>query len=115
VKDVDGNGDGGHILMSRSKFILSLLGLGFVAKGQNTILVPAPPTKVPNNQCPVCWTVAPVYTQPTYLSLSDCHLDSNGKDTLCSGMGTAYGPTSQMIRCAKCNVAFWQDATPPQG
>lgn len=39
-----------------------------------------------NGQCPVCWAIAKPYGQrPTY-------------------------PTEQLIRCAHCSAAFWQDA-----
>ena len=24
--------------------------------------------------------------------------------------GEPYGPTEQLVRCARCNAAFWQDA-----
>lgn len=55
--------------------------------------------KVPNNQCPVCGTMAPSYR-------SDTCLVSTAKmvyeEVPCN--------LSQITRCRVCNAAFWQDA-----
>jgi len=42
-----------------------------------------------NNQCPVCGTMADPYVRPS---------------------GTSLGITFNLIRCKRCNAAFFQDA-----
>jgi hypothetical protein len=59
---------------------------------------------VPNGECPVCGTMAEPY-RPSY-RLKDCK-PAGGNMLACNQEPL---PEERIIRCHRCNAAFWQDA-----
>ena len=121
--------------MTRFRFILAALGIG-IAKGQTRYQAYTDPDwkqcQVPggeldrtgrpegcghgmpfklakNGQCPIpgCGTMAPPYHRPLGL-MHMVHGNADGTSNAVPG--EPYGPTEQLVRCARCNAAFWQDA-----
>ena len=72
----------------------------------------APPKGI-NNHCPVCGTVAAPYIRDvsgmTGCAPAQCDLNG-GCFAVCRAWSVDDLPKSQEIRCAHCNVSFWQDA-----
>lgn len=81
------------------KWFLGLLGIG--AAGQESVTTPITPEMVKrlqsggslrpkprNGECPVCGTIAQKYDR----------------------WDTAMMPQYELVRCAHCKAAFWQDA-----
>jgi len=69
--------------------------------------------KLANNECPVCWTMAPPYIRSVE-GLTGCgpaECTPNGSCfAVCRPWTINDLPKSQQVRCKHCNVAFWQDA-----
>ena len=82
--------------MKRSSFLSCLFLPALAAQ------TPTPPVYV-NGQCPVCKTVAPVYTKAERMADGYC-TDTDGRLTVkpCS-------PAARLVRCVACSAAFWQD------
>lgn len=58
-----------------------------------------------NGQCPVCgWQAKPWKRDQTDVTVIDM------KDMRRHREYRPYGPTEKIIRCERCNAAFWQDA-----
>ncbi len=61
-----------------------------------------------NNQCPTCGTMAEPYIRP--LGAGNC-IPVEGNLGVCAIQpGKLYGRMDALVRCKRCNAAFWQDA-----
>lgn len=108
--------------MKRSAFIASVFGFIGIGKAQQwkecttgkpgtTAYITEPrcyppknhPEPALNNQCPVCGTMAAPYSPGMIFNAVGTCLDREGKETACS-------KAPRIIRCKRCNAAFWQDA-----
>lgn len=65
--------------------------------------------KVPNNQCPVCGTVAPSYRSDTCVMSAEATAIAVGENAKLTYKEVPCNQ-SQIVRCKICNAAFWQDA-----
>lgn len=111
--------------MNRLRFITALFGSAALAKGQQWkecepekgwtgggILCSSKNKPAKNNQCPVCGEMAkPIKLADISLPCGvfrrpDGHLESVQGIASCP---PAVG-TPNLIRCSRCNAAFWQDA-----
>jgi len=67
-----------------------------------------------NNQCPVCGTMADPYVRQYWTNvIENCHPDyDNHYIVSCDPPPTKhpYEDTSNLVRCKRCNAAFFQDA-----
>lgn len=61
--------------------------------------------KPPNGECPNCRTQAPPYKP----DISHCGDYSSGQPEAAIGLHGCE-PRMTIVRCAQCNIAFWQDA-----
>ena len=118
-------------LSTRFGFLAGLLGLGVVrAQTANTACIAIEPDgsvgheipcgdpirwrdgKAKNNQCPVCGTMAIPYKRNppcgTYYDKGVLHSYNQG--VYCGPEYTAKTEASNLVRCKRCNAAFWQDA-----
>lgn len=123
--------------MKRFTFLLSLVGLGSVAKSQTGVVDLGKTIKVCypedetcttpiawqrragralNNQCPVCGTMADVFDRPMR-HLFDRYALACPSDPNCfeyyevNPRDEPFGPMKQIQQCLKCNCAFFQEAT----
>lgn len=86
--------------MKRLAFLAALFGGGRLVAQQRT-----PP---PNNQCPVCGTMAdPLKPYKTGL-MSNCK-GVPGQPYVVSCEDQWAVPDPRLVRCKGCNAAFWQD------
>jgi uncharacterized protein with PIN domain len=66
--------------------------------------------KVPNALCPVCGVDSPPVSRQAIESVQNCKPSGSEGLVNCDKREVTYGPNEVLIRCSKCNVAFWQDA-----
>ena len=127
--------NGGHV--TRNRFLAALAGALGIARAQQKkqadktagkwdqgTFVTMPAYEAPqwmvvnskalNNQCPVCGTMAePFRCDPQY-SITQTDVRLSGRDIvlLSAGKSSDKPPKmpSRLVRCARCNAAFWQDA-----
>jgi hypothetical protein len=111
-------------MISRAAF-LSFFSLGFAAAQKTAVTevggystFPGWPNRsYANGQCPVCGTRAPAY-------IREMRFDQMAEMRNCKSVGDylvacdplpkiPVGPNPQLIRCALCSAAFWQDAEKP--
>lgn len=99
--------------MSRFRFLaaLALAGIGkaqfCTSRGVDSLC------PVRNNECPVCGEMAPGYKRQLRKTgfLENCQPDKeNPYLAVCAEQTVMYGESERLIRCRKCNAAFWQDA-----
>jgi hypothetical protein len=103
--------------VNRWKFIASLFGFGALAKAQQPLGVVSfdqskmrgawedkPPKR---GQCPVCGTMSKPYKPSEIHGSVTC-----ARDPGWDGDGVWACSQQLQVRCARCNVSFWQDAEP---
>lgn len=107
--------------MRRSKFIAAILGMAGIAKAQRSFgeCVYANGLRCTiNGKCPTCGAMAEPYRREMYVAGRTCKPATSKDDPTKSGlMECAYeeapgGPMERVIRCRRCNAAFYQDAEP---
>jgi hypothetical protein len=65
-----------------------------------------------NGQCPVCGTIAEAYKEYTIgQSIKPCDPPPKDSYTFCTEP-VYSGPDTRLVRCKRCNAAFWQDTEP---
>ena len=102
--------------MKRLTFLASMISLE-VPKAQvpfgasRSCTGPAWPERKPvNNQCPVCGTMAEAYKRRRGTLMVPCDPPApEGSFIACAAPGEPYGAKVNLVRCNRCNAAFWQD------
>ncbi len=83
-----------------------------LADGKPQMLVPWEEERPKPNQCPACTTMAEPFHRPTYHKNDGYEVvpGSRGLVREVNPREVPYGPTEHLVRCPKCNNAFYQDA-----
>ena len=103
--------------MKRSTFLASVFGFLRIAQAQQGLAGmdsdrawAMPPYKPLNNQCPVCGTMARPYTGKRAYSEPWCEGAQPFPPTKEMLAECQDPPRQRIVRCHRCNAAFWQDA-----
>ena len=111
----------------RRKFLLGIFGALGLAKGQqwkacvpdkrfnfggNAVVCTSENQPALNGQCPVCGTIAPSYKATVQHSIRPrlCGANEATTGTACFDAVEEQQPSTKLLRCQRCNAAFWQDA-----
>ncbi len=105
--------------MTRKTFFTSILGFLGIAQAQEVnfgypIQWMNGNHKALNNQCPVCGRIAGAYLRPlrdeNYGALRNCKPVGEYMVACDAAHLVPDGPTYRVIRCERCNAAFYQDS-----
>lgn len=103
--------------MTRLSFLLGILGVKSSAEVGYGTRVPGTRmylqrVKPKNNECPVCGTMATPFTREKWAKDVNSRYACAGTpagSSMCSQATPEDAPKSNLIRCAYCSAAFWQD------